>query len=333
LEYFETIYKKLGTKFVHYFFESEVADEGIRIVKEFLKKDVFEMSDGAIVFKGEEFGLHTRVFINSQGLPTYEAKELGLNQRKFEVEPDLSESVIVTANEQSDYFKVLLKVFSLVYPNIASKTKHFSHGMMRFASGKMSSRKGNVIAAETLIGDIEALIAEKIKDRGFDAETSAKIVSDVAAAAIKYSILRQAVGGDIIYDAASSVSFEGDSGPYLQYACVRARSVVAKAQAQGIAPKIDTTSTANQPTISALEKYMARYPEVTERARAEYAPHYIVTYLTELASAFNSYYAENKIIDTADMTSSAHRVAVTSAFAQIMENGLSAIGIRVPEKM
>ncbi|MBI5126371.1 MAG: arginine--tRNA ligase [Candidatus Taylorbacteria bacterium] len=328
LEYFETIYKKLGTKFVHYFFESEVADEGVRIVREFLKKDIFEESDGAIVFKGEEFGLHTRVFINSQGLPTYEAKEIGLNKRKFEVEPTLTESIIITANEQSDYFKVLLKVFSLVYPEIAAKTKHFSHGMLRFASGKMSSRKGNIIAAETLITDVENLVLEKIKDRGFDAEVTQQIAYDVAAAAIKYSILRQSVGGDIIYDVATSVSFEGDSGPYLQYSCVRARSVVGKAQEIGIKPVIDLQVR----EVSPLEKMMVRYPEILERARTEYAPHYIVTYLTELASAFNAYYAENKIIDATD-TTSAHKVAVTQAFAQIMENGLLVIGIRVPAKM
>lgn len=328
LEYFETIYKKLGTKFVHYFFESQVADAGVAIVKEFLAKDVFEQSEGAVVFKGEEFGLHTRVFINSQGLPTYETKELGLNKNKFEVEPDLTESIIITANEQSDYFRVLLKVFSLVYPKIAAKTKHFSHGMLRFASGKMSSRKGNIIAAETLIEDVEKIVLEKIKERGFDADLTQRVTYDVAVAAIKYSILRQAVGGDIIYDFNKSVSFEGDSGPYLQYSCVRAKSVVAKAADAKITPLIDE-KTAN---VSRLEKMIVRYPEVLERARTEYAPHYIVTYLTELSSAFNSFYAENQIINTED-SSSAHKVGITQAFAQVMENGLGVIGIRVPEKM
>ncbi len=101
LEYFDTIYKRLGTKFNQFFFESEVAENGIKVVREFLKKGIFIESEGAVVFKGEDHGLHTRVFITSQGLPTYEAKEIGLNTEKFNKYPDLTESIIVTANEQS----------------------------------------------------------------------------------------------------------------------------------------------------------------------------------------------------------------------------------------
>ena len=108
LEHFEELYKKLGTKFTRYFYESEMAPKGEKIVAEFLEKGVFEKSEGAVVFRGEKYGLHTRVFVTSQGLPTYETKELGLNKAKFEAEPDLNQSIIVTADEQDDYFKVVL---------------------------------------------------------------------------------------------------------------------------------------------------------------------------------------------------------------------------------
>ncbi|OGZ57155.1 MAG: arginine--tRNA ligase, partial [Candidatus Ryanbacteria bacterium RIFCSPLOWO2_12_FULL_47_9c] len=164
LSHFEEIYKKLDTKFDYNFFESKEGREGEKIVAEFLKKGVFEKSEGAIVFRGEKYDLHTRVFITSQGLPTYETKELGLNKAKFEAEPDLAQSIIITANEQDDYFRVVLKVMEQIYPLIAEKTKHISHGMLRFASGKMSSRMGNVITGESLIGTMENLAAEKIKD-------------------------------------------------------------------------------------------------------------------------------------------------------------------------
>src|SRR3989344_1663328 len=139
LEYFEKIYKRLGTKFDFYFFESEGGIRGKEIVEDGLKKGVFEESDGAVVFKGERAGLHTRVFLSSEGLPTYEAKELGLAPMKYEKYPyDLS--YIITGNEIIDYFRVLMEAMKEMFPDLAAKTRHVPHGMLRFASGKMSSR-------------------------------------------------------------------------------------------------------------------------------------------------------------------------------------------------
>ncbi len=324
LEYFDGIYEKLGTKFNNFFFESEIADDGIRIVKEFLKKGIFEESDGAIVFPGEKYGEHTRVFINSQGLPTYEAKELGLNKKKFSLYPKLSESIIVTANEQDAYFRVVLKALNEIDKNIGEKTKHISHGLLRPASGKMSSRKGNVVPAETLIKDFELLVDEKTKDRDFTNKEKEIINNQIAIAGLKYTILRQSIGGDVIYDPSKALSFEGDSGPYLQYATVRAQAVVNKAQDKQVDKLPDT--------VSSFEKTLIRFPEVVERARLEYAPHYIVTYLTELSSSFNSYYANNQIIDEKDKLSP-YRILLTKVFVQIMKNGLWILGIKVPEKM
>lgn len=324
LEYFDEIYKKLGTKFNNFFFESEVADDGINIVKEFLKKGTFEESDGAVVFPGERYGEHTRVFINSQGLPTYEAKELGLNKKKFSLYPKLSESIIVTANEQDAYFRVVLKALKEIDKNIGEKTKHISHGLLRPASGKMSSRKGNVIPAEVLIKDFEVLVDEKTKDRDFTAKEKEIINNQIAIAGLKYTILRQSIGGDIIYDPNKALSFEGDSGPYLQYAAVRAQAVVNKAQDKKVEKLPDT--------VSSFEKTLIRFPEMLERARLEYAPHHIVTYLTELSSSFNSYYANNQIIDEKDELSP-YRILLTKVFVQIMTKGLWVLGIKVPERM
>src|SRR3989338_4872815 len=113
-EHFEEIYECLGTKFDVFIYESEVAEKGKRITNELVEKSVFEKSEGAIIFNGEKFGLHKRVFVTSRGLPTYEAKELGLNLKKFEMFPDITSSMIITGNEQNDYFKVLIKALSLI---------------------------------------------------------------------------------------------------------------------------------------------------------------------------------------------------------------------------
>lgn len=325
LEYFDTIYAKLGTKFDNFFFESEVADDGKKIVNEFLKKNIFEQSEGAIVFPGEKYGEHTRVFINSQGLPTYEAKELGLTKKKFELYPELSESIVVTANEQSAYFKVLMACINAIYPVIGSKMKHLSHGLLRPSSGKMSSRKGNIVAADDLVSEFESLVVEKTKDRDFGIDEKYEINNQVAIAGLKYTILRQAIGGDIIYDPDKAISFEGDSGPYLQYATVRAQAILNKAGELGLPETLPTK-------VELLEKMLVRFPEIIERARSEYAPHHIITYLTELSSAFNSYYAHNQIIDEKDPIS-VYRVTLTKVFVQTMKNGLWVLGIKVPKKM
>src|SRR3989344_6465982 len=154
LEYFENIYKRLGAKFDFYYFEREVGETGLQLVKEYLDRGVFEKSDGAIVFPGEKYGLHRRVFINSEGLPTYEAKELGLAPTKYKNFPyDLS--VIVTGSEIIDYFKVLIAALKEIYPSLAEKTRHVAHGMVRLAHGKMSSRTGEVMRAENLLDEVK----------------------------------------------------------------------------------------------------------------------------------------------------------------------------------
>lgn len=330
LEYFDNIYKRLGTEFKQFFFESEVADDGVKVVREFLKKGIFAESEGAIVFKGEDYGLHTRVFITSQGLPTYEAKEIGLNMEKFKKYPDLSESVIITANEQNDYFRVLLKAFSFIDQNIFAKTKHISHGIMRFVTGKMSSRKGNIISAEELISDIKSLVMKKIADRELSVEEKEEISDTVAIGAIKYTILRQAIGGDVIFDSSASISFEGDSGPYLQYAVVRANAVLAKVVSDKL--KVVSKEVQLPERVTMLEKLLSRYSDIKERACVEYGPQFIAQYLMSLAGAFNRYYATNQIIDEADPLSS-YRVALTKKFSETMTDGLWLLGIKVPEKM
>ncbi|MFA6797340.1 MAG: arginine--tRNA ligase [Candidatus Paceibacterota bacterium] len=326
LDKFEKIYKILGTKFNEYFFESQTTDFGRKIVEENLKKGIFEKSEGAVIFRGENYGLHTRVFINSEGITTYEAKDLGLAKIKYDRCP-YEKSIIVTANEQSDYFKVLLKALELIYSDLAKKTIHVSHGMLRLPSGKMSSRTGKVITGEFLLGEIKKLVLEKVKDREMTEEEKNKVADQVSVGALKYSILKQTTGKDIIFDFDKSLSFEGDSGPYLQYSYARAKSILKKAEVEDIKPSFENNSEINE-----LEKILYRFSEVVERAGDEYSPHYIASYLIELSSTFNSFYAKGKIVDK-ESADSPYKVALTESFSIILKNGLNLLGIFAPEKM
>ncbi len=323
LEEFELIYKKLDSKFDYSFFESETAEIGKKLVLENIGK-VFEESEGAVVFRGEKAGLHTRVFLNSDKLPTYEAKEVGLAKIKKD-KFNFNQSVTVTANEQDAFFDVVEAAIGEIFPELKGKLMHLSHGMLRLPTrsagasarraGKMSSRTGDVITAEELIEEVK----KKVKDD-----------EAVAVGAIKYMILRQAIGNDIIFDIEKSVSTEGDSGVYLQYAYARTNSLLEKAKDQGLTLNANNQGQTLRKTHE-IEKLLYRFPEVVERAGKEFAPHYITTYLTELAGSFNNFYAHEQIID--DSPESPYRLAITKAFNIVMKNGLTILGIPAPERM
>jgi len=323
LEHFEKIYKMLGTTFDHYFFESETAPRGVELVR--AHPEVFEQSDGATVYKGEKVGLHTRVFLTSKSLPTYETKDLGLAELKNEIWP-ADVSISVTAHEQADYFKVILAAMKEFMPDIAAKIVHVSHGMMRFAEGKMSSRKGNVVTGESLLKDLIVVASERAKESR--AEDHAKLAEQVAVAAIKYQILKQASGKDIIFDRERALSLEGDSGPYLQYAYARTHAVVEKAKAENITGEFDATIYGSKGP-QEVARLLHRFPEIVAYAAGE--PHLLVNYLLPLAAAFNSWYAQEQILD--GTPEAAHKVAVTDAVRNTLKVGLWLLGIPAPEKM
>ncbi len=332
LEAFEEIYKTLGTKFKHYFFESVMAPIGEKIVRENMG-NVFEESEGAIVFHAENYDpkLHTRVFITSLGIPLYETKEIGLTVTKFEKEQNLDLSIVVTAIEQGEYMKVVAKAMSLLHPELEMKMKHITHGMMRLTTGKMSSRKGNVITGESLLRDSISTILEKVQERDMSEDEKKEVAEIVGVSALKYSILKSSMGSDIIYDFDKSISFEGDSGPYLQYTVVRASAILRKAEEAGLSPvTFDLLPVPNE--ITSLEHMLYQFPEVVARAYESLEPHHIATYLTELASAFNSFYGNTQIINKED-PNSGYRVALVEAFYNTMKNGLYLLGIKTPEKM
>ncbi|MEX0917763.1 MAG: arginine--tRNA ligase [Candidatus Paceibacterota bacterium] len=324
LAYFEEIYKLLDTTFERYFFESEAAPKGKALV--LAHPDVFTKSDGAYVFDGEKEGLHTRVFLNSEGLPTYEAKELALANMKAEVYP-YDHSVISTANEITEYFKVLLCAMSKVYPELAAKTEHIGHGTVRLSEGKMSSRTGSVIPAVDFIDEITEAAQKKAAEagaRGVDVDTA----RDVAIGAIKYATLKSNVLQDTIFNKDQALSFEGDSGPYLQYTHARICSVLEKAATAGVVPSVSVAPEAPY----AIERIIYQFPEVVERSLTERSPHHVAGYLTELASAFNTFYAHERIADATDEYAP-YKAAVADAVRQTLANGLWVLGIKAPERM
>lgn len=339
-DYFQILYKQLEVKpFDRYIPESEVTQLGIDTVKTQLENGVFEQSDGAIIFDGEKYGLHTRVFINSQGIPTYEAKDIGLSLTKWQ-DYKFDQSIIITASEQEQYMQVVLKAIEQFAPELAKRTKHLTHGVVKLSGGiKMSSRKGNIVTA------LEILDAARAAGQ----ETGTNPSEDTILAAVKYAFAKNKVGSDIAYDPKESIALEGNSGPYLQYAHARARSIIKKSKfvchSQLAVPSTqlfgdwessknktiedDSSNTLDQAERSLLRK-ISEYPEVVERATVELLPHYICTYLYELAQTFNRFYEQSKVIGDPRENI---RLNLVDKYAQTLKNGLELLGINAPEKM
>lgn len=332
LDYFETIYQRLGTKFDFYFFESKVGPLGLQFVKDQLNNGVFEQSDGAIIFKGEKYGLHTRVFVNAQGLPTYEAKDLGLSVIKYETYPyDLS--IIITANEIDEYFKVVLQALSLIRPDLEAKTRHLSHGVVRLPEGKMSSRTGKIISGENLLQSVKTAALQLMQQTktNISVQQIEMVSEQVAVAAIKYAFLKSAVGKDIIYDMQASLNLQGNSGPYIQYTYARCISVLNKSTK--LNKEVIKSVYDLGPEEMAVLHFLHHFPEVVIQAGAQFAPHLICTYLHELAQRFNTFYNSNSILQAKTQDLVQLRLLLTRATSIVLKNGLYLLGIQAPQHM
>ena len=335
LEYFESIYKRLGTAFDFYYFEREAGKIGLELVKQHLKDGIFEKSQGAIVFPGEKHGLHTRVFVNSQGLPTYEAKDLGLAPTKFK-DFAYDESIIITGNEVDEYFRVVLKALALINPALGQKTKHLSHGMVRLPRGKMSSRTGDVITGEWLLDEAKQRVMEIIRKAGtLDKSIQDSVAETVGLGAVKYALLKSSIGRDIVFDFKESVSFEGNSGPYLQYTFARCKSVLknSKFKIQSLKLQLGIQNYQFNSEELTILRWLYRYPEAVDLAAKEFSPNVICGYLFELAQRFNAFYNKHRILQAKEKEVREFRMQLTTAVSQVLSNGLYLLGIGAPQKM
>ncbi len=306
--YFDDFYARLGVHFEKYYPESSVASKGLQIVKE--HPEVYPESDGALVFRGEDYGLHTRVFVNREGLPTYEAKDVGLLFTKND-DYHFDESVVITGNDIIDYMKVVLKSIEQYAPDLVAKTLHITHGNVRLPGNqKMSSRKGNFIKAVDILNEVEQKTGDKT----------------LALAAIKYGLLKYRIGGNIEFDVEESISTTGNSGIYLLYSAVRANKILSSTS--NSKPNLENYTLSSEEII--LNKKFLTYRTVLEQAVREKAPHLIASYLFDLAQTFSRFYETCRVKGDQHEAERAVEVAV---FAKTMAHGLNLLGINIPEEM
>lgn len=340
LDYFDRIYKRVGTKFDRLYFESDVAEPGRELVRKNISK-VFKKDQGAVIFPGEKYGLHNRVFINSLGLPTYEAKDLGLAQLQLkEFSPD--KIIHVVGPEQKGYFEVVFKAIEMVFPELSGVEHHLAYGWVRLKTGKMSSRKGDVIEGEWLLDETKKHLQEKY-------EMPEDVAEKVAVGAVKYSMLRLHPLSEIAFDIDESIRLDGDSGPYLQYTYARCQSVLQKAMTNGKWPMTNKENLAFgigdlafNPEELSLLRHFYKFPEVVQEAAEKFSPNLVCNFLFELAQRYNAFYNKHRILEQTTNNKQqrrvipdtrAFRLALTEVTGNILKTGLGLLGIHAPEKM
>ena len=346
-DYFKNFYATIGLIFDKFYPESTVASLGLEKVKAELEKGVYEESNGAVIFDGEKYGLHTRVFINKEGVPTYETKDVGLIFTKWQ-DYHFDKSVVITGNEQLEYMKVVLKSVEQYAPDLVEKTSHLTHGLVKLPGNvKMSSRKGNFLKAVDVLDMVKSALESEYNSKD----------EKVSLAATKYAFLKYKMGGNIIFDPKESVKMTGNSGPYLLYSAVRAKKILQKLGTARVAhvsdegvfrsaaarelvpsahgdgpdghgPKADTSDRTSAER--SLAKKILEYKDVLDEAVFEMAPHKVANYLYELAQEFSRFYENCQVAGSNEEES---RAMIVKVYLDIMTHGLNILGINIPEEM
>lgn len=326
-DYLNSMYKLLGTKFDVQIWESDIEKDGTKIVKEHLGT-VFVENEGAIIFPGEKYALHTRVFITSAGYPTYEAKEIGLTNKEFELFP-YDKSLHIVDTQQSGFFQVVNKALELINQDIKDKKIHIPYGFVSLNTGRMSSRTGNLVTALELIDQVKQEILKSFPK--LNKKLDQELLSKISIGAIKFYFLKFGLISDITFNVKESVSLQGDSGPYIQYAYARTQSLLRKSTVNS---KQITGRKEQKLNLELEERELLRWIEYfdlkVEEAAGDLKPNVIAEYLLELAKAFNLFYQKWPIIGSKKM---GFRIRLTEKVGDVLKKGLYLLGIETPERM
>ena len=330
IEYFNAIYEELDIKFKNIFYESEVIEDGLKLVDELTSKNILVKSEGAIIANLEKYDLGVLPIIRSDGTALYPVGDLALASVKFKAY-DLDESIYVIDVRQSLYFKQLFKILELT--GYKPAVSHLSYDFVTLPDGMMSSRTGNIITYEELKNKIfDKLFKETVKRHNdWTPERCKRTALSLALSTIKFEMLKVGADKTITFNIDEALRFDGYTACYLQYSYARLKSIIRK---EGFNWRI------GQPDYSVLKEEIekklllkiARYPEVVKMSGLEYNPSELTKYLFELAQLSNDYYHGVNILKSETSLRRA-RLALVKAVAQVLNNGGAILGFRVLEEM
>lgn len=335
---FEKTYKKFGSEFDVYFFESDFYDKVDSIVKEGLEKGVFvKEAGGAIVAKLAP--LPDKVILREDGTSIYISNDLVLTKHKIE-RYKLDINIFVVASEQREYFRQLFRIFELLGYEWHNRNEHLSYGLVLLPGGKLKSREGKVIDAEDFIEEVKELAKKELLkryDKMIKKELERRALA-IAVSAIKFSMLKIEPNKDIMFEPEKSISFEGNTGPYVQYTYARAKSILRKATQgkKGGTKKTVSSDSAMMLLSDEQEKELIvklkAFEDIVKKAMEERKPSVICNYLIDLCEAFNTFYHKLPVLNADDKLLVA-RLALVKATGITISNGLYLLGIPVLEEM
>ncbi len=322
MQQFRAVYDDMGVVFDKWYFESEVEEPGKEVVKELLEKGIAKVSQGATIVDLESEGLGVFLILRSDGTSLYSTKDLALAKQKFQ-EYKLDESIIVVDNRQSQHFKQLFRTLQL-YGFDKSMT-HVAYEMVDTKEGTMSSRSGNVIKYEEIREEVLNKLKKETKQR--HADWSDKKIEEAAhgimLAALKFMMLKSDANKIITFDMDAALSFEGYTGPYIQYSYARIQSMIRK-EGKGKSGALDS------PEEKQLFILLSQFYSAVEDAKKTHNPAVLCRYVYEVAKQYSHFYARHQVIGSKEQEA---RLALSDATAKVLKEGLNILGIPALDQM
>ena len=336
---FDETYKALGVGFDKIYYESDTYLEGREKVEEGLEKGFFyRREDGSVWADLTKEGLDEKLLLRSDGTSVYMTQDIGTAKLRFQDFP-IDKMIYVVGNEQNYHFQVLSILLDKLGFKWGKDLVHFSYGMVELPNGKMKSREGTVVDADdlvaTMIEDAYKMSEDKIKKlEGITEEETREIARIVGMGALKYFILKVDARKNMLFDPEESIDFNGNTGPFIQYTYARIRSILRKAAEQGISiPETLPTNTELSEKEISLIQHLNGFTATLRQAGADYNPASIANYCYELVKEYNQFYHDFSVLREENADKQAVRLALSSAVAKVVKNGMSLLGIEVPERM
>jgi arginyl-tRNA synthetase len=328
---FET-YDMMGAKFDKNYYESELFEKAKEIVKKGLEKGVFvKAENGALVAPLKKFKLDDKPVLRGDGTSLYITQDIYMALNRFEEFPKIDRIVYVVGNEQELHFRQLFSILELLKVPQASKCYHLAYNLVNTPEGKISTRAGSAMDADGLIENLIALSKEELEKRNenLDEKEINRRAKIIAIAALKFFMLKPDAKKVVLFNPEESISFEGQTGPYMLYSFARCNSILKKSGEKPNKEKIELLEKSKEKELIFL---LSQNEEILEDSLKHYSPHILVHYLLELANAFNSYYHETKIIQEKKELEQA-RLVLVQGVQSVLGKGLNVLGIETLEEM
>jgi arginyl-tRNA synthetase len=335
---FDATYQRIGSDFDKTYYESNTYLLGKDLVETGLAKGVFyQKPDGSVWIDLTTDGLDEKLVRRKDGTSVYITQDIGLAEQK-QKEFNASQSIYVVGDEQNYHFKVLKLICQKLGLPSADGIYHLSYGMVELPTGKMKSREGTVVDADDLVEEMVNIARQKTEELGkvkdFTTEELTELYDTIGLGALKFFLLRVDPKKKMVFNPEESIDFHGFTGPFIQYTHARIKSILRKAAGDAA---LQTPDSQLQTTLLPLEKelsiHLETFPAVLEDAAHEHDPSKVAIYVFNLAKIFNSFYTEHSIGNAESQEKKELRLQLSRLTAQVIKNGMSVLGIKVPERM